>query len=413
MTAQTTEAQQTSPTDWVWLLLPYAMLLAGSAYAGFSGSVSAADLPRVIVTSVLLIAWHTYWTVGHRHWLERALLPMTVYYLGLIAACTVLLQISPSYLALFLACYAMAFVALPGAWAYVGLVLATVVPFAFSTALSWGGLNLVITVGGLALAAVIGWSIRRLEAETAARRAALGELADAHTELTRALADNLELRDLLVAEARESGAAAERSRIAAEIHDTLAAALTGIVSQLEAIDAQAPQDESLRSRVQLSMELARDALREARQSIHALRPAVLDGRGLPGALSVLVSEFERSGSLQATFRVSGSPAPLPEEVEDTLVRIAREALTNIRRHAGARHVHLTLSYLGESVALDIVDDGAGFDSAQRASGGHGLDLMTERATGQGGTLDLQTTPGSGTTITATLPATHSAQARDD
>src|SRR5699024_9047650 len=132
----------------------------------------------------------------------------------------------------------------------------------------------------------------------------------------------------------------------------------------EAVDAEEPPEERVRSRIQLCLELAREALREARQSIHALRPAVLAGRGLAGALHTLVADLERAGSLQASFHLSGTQAPVPERVEDTLVQITRESLTNIRRHAEASQVHLTLSYLGEQVALDIADNGVGFDRAQ-------------------------------------------------
>src|SRR5699024_2553442 len=112
----------------------------------------------------------------HREWLERALVPMAVYFAGLVALCAVLLQVSVSFLALYLVCYAMAFMALPGMWAYVGLVVATVVPPVFTDTVGWRGADLAITLGGLAMAASIGWSIRRLEAEMAARRAALAEL---------------------------------------------------------------------------------------------------------------------------------------------------------------------------------------------------------------------------------------------
>ena len=413
MTARATGGRQTSRTDWVWLLLPYLLLPVCVVYAALSGGISAAEAPRTVVAGLVLTVWHTYWTVAHRHWLERALLPMAVYYLGLLAVGAALLQVSISFLPLYLSSYALAFVALPGTWAYAGLVLATVVPLALPGPLSVTGPNVAITVGGVSLAAVIGWSIRRLEAETAARKAALAELAAAHTDLKRALADNIDLQDRLVAEARESGVAAERSRIAADIHDTLAAALTGIVSQLEAVDAEEPPEERVRSRIQLCLELAREALREARQSIHALRPAVLAGRGLAGALHTLVADLERAGPLQASFHLSGTQAPVPERVEDTLVQITRESLTNIRRHAEASQVHLTLSYLGEQVALDIADNGVGFDRAQLPPGSHGLDLMAERAANHGGTVDIQTQPGGGTVLTATLPITAESEDRDD
>ncbi|HIZ36440.1 MAG TPA: sensor histidine kinase [Candidatus Ruania gallistercoris] len=412
MTAPGTGRRQPSRTDWVLLLLPYLLLPASSAFAALSGDISTSEVPRTVVTGLALIAWHTYWTLTNQQWLAQALAPMAVYYLGLLAGCAVLLQVSIDYLVLYLVSYALAFVVLPGVWAYAGLGLAAVVPLIVPGPMNVTGSNVAITLGGVALAAAIGWSIRRLEAETAARQVALAELADAHVDLKRALADNMDLQDRLVAEARESGVTAERARIAADIHDTLAAALTGIVSQLEAVDAHAPADERVRARVQVSMDLARDALREARHSIHALRPAVLERHSLPGALSALVAELERTGSLPAAFHLVGDLPALSDATEDTLVRIAREALTNIRRHAGATRVHVTLSGLGDQVALDVVDDGAGFDRDQLPPGGHGLDLMLERARHLGGTLDIQTRPGGGTTITASLPGPPPAEGSD-
>lgn len=140
---------------------------------------------------------------------------------------------------------------------------------------------------------------------------------------------------------------------------------------------------------------------------------MLTGRGLPGALETLVSELDRTDDLRASLHLSGTQTPVLERVEDTLVQITRESLTNIRRHAEASQVHLTLSYLGEQVALDIADNGVGFDRAQLPPGSHGLDLMAERAANHGGTVDIQTQPGGGTVLTATLPITAEPEDRDD
>ncbi|MGC0249794.1 sensor histidine kinase [Pseudactinotalea sp. Z1748] len=388
-------------SDWIWLLLPYAMLLLTSAYAGFTGEVGAAQVPRTIVISLALVAWHTFWAIGHRHWLARALVPMAMYFVGLVALCALLLEISPSYLPMYLVCYAIAFVALPGVWAYVGLILAASVPVALAGALGWQEPNLAVNLGGLALAGVIGWSIRKSEAETAARTAALTELARAHEDLERASAENVALQDRLVTEARESGVLAERTRLAAEIHDTLAAALSGIVSQLEALDAELAPEDPIRGRVRLSTDLARENLREARLSIQALRPTALQHQHLHLALTELTKAFEQAHGLTARVHVTGTVVDIPQDVEDALVRISREALTNIRRHAGAGQVHLTLSYFGDSIALDIADDGAGFGDPNPR--GHGLQIMTERAQGVGGAVQVRTDPDAGTTVTATVP----------
>lgn len=389
MTARDGVQRESNRIDLIWLLLPYVLLLVSAAYTVVAGGVSAEAAPRTVIAGAVLVAWHAFWTFAHRDWLEQKLLPMAVYFAGLVALCAVLLEVSVSFLGLYLACYAMAFVALPGLWAYVGLGVATAVPLLFTGARGWQGTDLAVTLGGLAVAAAIGWSIRRLEAESHARRVALQDLARAHDDLERALDDNRSLQDRLVAEARESGVVTERSRIAAEMHDTLAAALAGIVSQLEAADADdvgvgvgrggsgggdsvgTALDESTRARLRTSIELARDGLREARHSIQALRPAVLTGRGLPAAVSALVDEFEHTSRVPSRAHVTGTPTALPEHVEDELIRIGREALTNVRRHAGAGRVHVTLSYLGDAVALDVADDGRGFDHDPLR--GHGLE----------------------------------------
>lgn len=403
MTADSAAPHHTSPTDWIWLSLPYALLLAIGAHALATGAVSSGDAPRTIATGVVLALWHTFWAVLNRQWLERSLAPMAVYFAGLLALCTLLLQTSFSFFALYLVCYPMAFVALPGAWAYVGLTVATLVPLIVPGALQGSGLNLAITGAGLALATFIGWSIRRLEAETAARRAALLDLAAAHTDLERALAENLALQDRLVTEAHEAGVHAERARLAAEIHDTLAAALTGIVSQLEALDAEVSAGDPVRRRLRTSTDLARESLLEARHSIQALRPTALHGRSLTRALAEITSASERTHGLPVQWQVTGTPLELDAETEHTLIRLAREALSNVGRHAAAAQVHLTLSYLGDAVALDVADDGVGFDPDSSPAGGYGLEIMSERTQALGGHLELSTSPGTGTTLTATIP----------
>ncbi|HLS13086.1 MAG TPA: sensor histidine kinase [Beutenbergiaceae bacterium] len=403
MTAPDAGSRRAARTDWVWLALPYATLAASSMHAWLGEQISPGDVSRTIAASVAFLLWHTWWTVGHRQWLERALVPMAIYYLGLIALSTVLLQTSFSYFVFYLASYPMAFVALPGRWAYAGLGLAAITPLAIPTSLDWSRPSIFITLGGLVFAGFIGSSIRKLETETAARKAALTDLGQAHADLERALAENISLQHQLVAEARESGVAAERARLGAEIHDTLAAALAGIISQLEALDAELAPTDPIRSRVQASTGLARESLREARHSIRALRAAPLVHQHLPLALAELTESFEGSTNLPARLHVTGAAMDLPEDVEHALLRIAQEALTNASRHAGADQVHLTLSYLGDAVALDVADDGAGFEHRGSPRGGHGLEIMTQRARALSGRVDFRTEPGSGTTVTATVP----------
>ena len=111
-------------------------------------------------------------------------------------------------------------------------------------------------------------------------------------------------------------------------------------------------------------------------------------------------------------RVNGDPGPLPPEVEVALLRVAQEALTNVRKHAGASvsRVAMTLSYLEDAVALDVRDDGAGFDVARQASvqislGGYGLKGMRERVESLGGSLSVESSPEDGTTLAIEFPTT--------
>ncbi len=100
--------------------------------------------------------------------------------------------------------------------------------------------------------------------------------------------------------------------------------------------------------------------------------------------------------------VTGEPAPLHPEAEVTLLRAAQEALTNVRKHAQARQVSITLSYMGDQVALDVQDDGVGFAASAPAEG-FGLAAMRQRAEQLGGTVVVESALGQGTTVAVTLP----------
>jgi signal transduction histidine kinase len=146
--------------------------------------------------------------------------------------------------------------------------------------------------------------------------------------------------------------------------------------------------------------VARESLRDARRSVRALRPAALDTGTLPAALGEVLARFERHHRVPVHQQVTGQEAPLAASVEDALLKAAHEALTNVARHANATEVHVTLSFLGDAVALDVADDGTG--SAQNG-GGQGLAIMRERVGAVGGDVAVETAPGAGTTITVTVP----------
>ncbi|MEU3818320.1 sensor histidine kinase [Streptomyces sp. NPDC030392] len=238
------------------------------------------------------------------------------------------------------------------------------------------------------------------EGEKAAERAAT------ITALEAALAENAALHAQLVVQAREAGVADERRRLAAEIHDTIAQGLTGVIAQLQAVSTTT-DPEVARRHLARAQALARSSLGEARRSVHNLSPAALEHDTLPDALAKTVAEWAERTGVDARFTVTGTEEPLHDEVAATLLRIAQEALSNAARHAGAERAGVTLSYMGDEVTLDIRDDGRGFDPLavppRTGTGGFGLDGMRARAERIAGTVAVESEPGQGTAISARVP----------
>ncbi|MER6950686.1 sensor histidine kinase [Nonomuraea sp. NPDC000554] len=220
-------------------------------------------------------------------------------------------------------------------------------------------------------------------------------------QLEDALRENAGLHAQLLVQAREGGVLDERQRMAAEIHDTLAQGLTGIITQLQA----ARQAEDWRRHVDNAVRLARESLAEARRSVHAVGPGQLEAAPLPEALRDVVTQWGELNGVRADFTTTGTVRPMHPEVEETLLRTAQEALANAAKHAGASRVGLTLSYMEDVVTLDVRDDGVGFDpECVRDGGGFGLTSMRKRVSRLAGTLEIESEPGLGTAISASVPA---------
>ncbi|MFB4421845.1 sensor histidine kinase [Streptomyces sp. QL37] len=240
----------------------------------------------------------------------------------------------------------------------------------------------------------------RIQVET------IAELERTNLRLERAMAENAALHAQLLLQAREAGIADERRRLAAEIHDTLAQGLTGIIAQLQAVTSIA--DPVLaREHLDRAAGLARHSLGEARRSVHNLVPSALEDDDLPAALRKTVAGWTERTAVRADLTVTGTVEPLHDEVGATLLRIAEEALANAARHARATRAGVTLSYMGDEITLDIRDDGCGFDPADLAPhsgrGGFGLGGMRARAERIAGTVAIETEPGQGTAVSARVP----------
>ncbi|MCX5109240.1 sensor histidine kinase [Streptomyces sp. NBC_00378] len=234
------------------------------------------------------------------------------------------------------------------------------------------------------------------------------ELESANARLEQAMAENAGLHAQLLVQAREAGVADERRRLAAEIHDTLAQGLAGIIAQLQVVTSIGDADPA-QARVHLdrAAALARHSLGEARRSVHDLVPAALEHDDLPGALKRTVTEWSERHGVRADFTVTGTVEPVHDEIAATLLRIAGEALANVGRHAGASRAGVTLSFMGEELTLDVRDDGCGFEPAALppagGSGGFGLGGMRARAERIAGTVEVETEPGRGTAVSARVP----------
>lgn len=259
----------------------------------------------------------------------------------------------------------------------------------FDTASLAGILSSALFSLGLSLA--IGLFILRLVNEAEAR-------ADTIDTLRATQAD-------LAAVERDRGVLEERERLSREIHDTLAQGFTSVLALTRAADAALARGDvgTARQRLALVDATARDNLSEARLIVAELTPGHLQSRTLVEALDRLVAAVSAESEVAGALVVEGEPAPLGGAREVVVLRTAQEALANVRRHAGARHCTLVLDYREpERVVLTVTDDGRGFDTTVLPTG-YGLEGLRSRAAEVGGTLDLTSTPASGTCVTLEVP----------
>lgn len=234
---------------------------------------------------------------------------------------------------------------------------------------------------------------------------------------TAALIAAMLKRRLLLAEREFKAVLGERNRIAREIHDTLAQGYVGISVQLEVlaellrlnkVDAATKQLDTTRTHV-------REGLAEARQSIWALRSQDSGEKTLPVRLR-RVTERADGGSLEAKFSVFGAYRPLPPGMEREILRVAQEGIHNVEKHASARHLSVRLDYGPAEIALEVRDDGRGFTMSEEASAGqghYGFTGMRERAAAIGGTLEVTSEPGEGTSVRLHAPAPREAPREAD
>ncbi|MFD4526969.1 sensor histidine kinase [Streptomyces sp. NPDC058470] len=396
---------------------PYGLLAIGALLAAVSSELIGAPgewyaAGGLVLAAIVLQLW---WNgtrsrrAGHGRIPSRA---GTAYYVVRWAIAFALTWINPFFAFYAATGYMDADELIPGMWRRLGLFASAItVAGAQSGGLppksvpQWIGFAGLL-VANSALQTVVAHLTEQEEQRSHQRAETISELERTNTALQQALDENAALHAQLLVQAREAGVADERRRLAAEIHDTIAQGLTGIIAQLQVV-ANAPDLDIARTHLDRAAGLARHSLGEARRSVQNLAPVALENDGLPDALKNTVAEWGERTGVRVEFTVAGPAEQLHDEVSATLLRIAQEALSNTARHARATRAGVTLTFLGDEVILDIRDDGRGFDPLavrqRTGTGGFGLDGMRARAERIAGHLTVESEPGHGTALSARVP----------
>ena len=245
-----------------------------------------------------------------------------------------------------------------------------------------------ITAGVLAFSLAWVWTLRR---RVARRSAALA--AEMRARRDAAVEFETTLR--------------ERTRLAADLHDTLEQSLTGLALQLEAADAlqtEAPAQSG--QHLGLARQLLDRSREDVRRSVWELRANPLEGNTLTAALRCIAADRSAGLAVRISVESEGEPQPLPDFVAGNLLLLAQEGITNALKHAVPQQITLHLAFTKDEVSLRIRDDGRGFTPSEAPGpreGHFGLQGMRERAKRLGGQLTIDSAPSHGTAITISLP----------
>jgi signal transduction histidine kinase len=213
-------------------------------------------------------------------------------------------------------------------------------------------------------------------------------------------------RQRAMAELEFAAILAERNRLAREIHDTLAQGLVATSVQLRLARKQTNgATQSLQQHLDSAQQLVRQSLQEARNSIWNMRSQVLENGDLAGALKGILQQMTDSTEVQTEFEVAGNARRLAPVIENNLLRVGQEAITNATKHAQAGRIKVKIEFSDTLFQLSVSDDGHGFDPAvpRSGNGGFGLVGMRERVAELQGELNIRSMPGHGAEIRLTIP----------
>lgn len=388
--------------DWLWKALFYAAVIASTWLMLLDDDRKAPVRVMLILTGILLL-WH--WgglklTLRKSDVLGNHASFRFIVIIGVIVIWFVLVNLSPAYYFTLFGLFGQVFRHLPLRQGVIAILILTGAIIYeqladASTSLSLNNPTIWLFLFTALGAIILGVWITAIIGQSMQRRRLIEQLEATQAELAAA--------------ERRAGILEERQRLARDIHDTLAQGFTSIVMHLEAADQALPDDlDTLQKHLDRARETARTSLEQARRVVHALRPQSLDQRSLPDAIERTAVRWQEETGTPVTTTITGDPVPLHPDIEVTLLRAAQEALANIRKHAQATAVQLTLSYIDDVVVLDVQDNGVAFEGAAASplSGGYGLQAMRERAEQHGGSVTLESEPGEGTTVVVSIPIDH-------
>lgn len=397
---------------WVWSAIYIASLLICLTVTILVVDHTVAEIVWMIVLTILSVGWHCWWRFiypgryGDSKFRDTPI-AMSLHMIGMAIFWYLSVQVSDIFIYALSGIYGLFFYMLPIGWAIIEMLIFSVVVVLTINQRTLGGVDFwnsdsLIFISFLVVGSLFGLWINGIINQSHQRRELLEELERTRGELA--------------ASERKAGQLAERQRLAQDIHDTLAQGFISIVMNLETA-VPLIQNDKPKHHVDIATQTARDSLAQARYVVNDLRPRSLEkSNSLPEAIQRVAARWEREGETAVTVTITGDHIPLPDGTDVALLRATQEALANVRKHANAQTVQITLSYMGDVVILDVQDDGCGVAAKEERretgkesravnliSGGYGLVAMEERLARLNGSVVLESERGEGTTLMVSIP----------
>ncbi len=384
-------------SGWLWTAVFHLNLLIVTII-GLRDPANADAVTRILALALGLAAWQggLFYSLARRGLYERPSLTTPLVGIG-VFFWFLLVRVDPLFYFMLGGLFPFIYIFLPFRWAILMTLIVNSLA-AYDNYLSsgqpseWWSSGLLYWLGYSAAAILLGGWIYAIIRQSIQRRELIEQLQAAQAELAAA--------------ERRAGMLQERERLAREIHDTLAQGFTSIVINLEAAEQALPEDlKMLRHHLDIARRTARHSLEQAREVVQDLRPDLLREQALPEAIERVTARWAAETGITTTAVTTGTPLTLHPEIDVTLLRAVQETLTNIHKHAQAKAVQVTLSYMGDVVMLDVQDDGVGINGATPSplSGGFGLTAMRQRVAQLGGKVEIESELGEGTTIAISVP----------